>query len=94
VYYRNEAPQVGFDVGTLVVPGEDTDAEVVDRFAYLLQVTLTAPQRDECILYLNSDRNASGNFSQPWDFTNAVQKEKKLRGLLYILAQHPTYQLR
>jgi hypothetical protein len=94
VYYRNEAPQVGFDVGTLVVPGEDTDAEVVDRFAYLLQVTLTAPQRDECILYLNSDRNASGNFSQPWDFTNAVQKEKKLRGLPYILAQHPTYQLR
>lgn len=94
VYYRNEAPQAGYDVSTLILPNETGDAQVVDRLAFLLQVTLNAAQRDECILYLNSDRNSSGVFSQPWDFTDAVQKEKKIRGLLYILGQHPTYHLR
>lgn len=94
VYYRAEAPQVGYDVSTLILPNETADWQVVDRLAFLLQVKLTAAQRDECILYLNSDRNSGGVFSQTWDFGDAVQKEKKIRGLLYILGQHPTYHLR
>ncbi len=95
VYYRNDAPQQGYDVATLILPGEDSDAQVVDRLAFLLQVQLTPAQRDECILYLNSDKNnQSVTVSQPWDITDSTQKEKKLRGLLYILGQHPTYQLR
>lgn len=94
VRYANEAPQAGYDVGDLIVPGETSDAEVVDRLAYLLQVRLTADQRDECILYLNSDANASSVISQPWDFDNATQRSKKIRGLLWILAQHPDYHQR
>ncbi|MCC7509583.1 MAG: DUF1800 domain-containing protein [Planctomycetes bacterium] len=94
VYYRNEAPQAGYDVSTLIPPNQTADWEVVDRLAFILQVELNPAQRAECITYLNTDRNSGGNFAQPWNFNDAVQKEKKIRGLLYILGQHPTYQLR
>jgi hypothetical protein len=94
VRYRNEAPQAGYDVGDLMLPGQTSDEEVVDRLAYLLQVKLTPGQRDECISYLNSDANASSVFAQPWDFDDPVQREKKIRGLLWILGQHPDYHQR
>jgi uncharacterized protein (DUF1800 family) len=95
VAYSNEAPQAGYDVGqALILPNESSDAQVVDRLTFLLQVTLTPAQRTECMAYLNTDRNASGNFAQPWNFNDGVQRNKKIRGLLYILGQHPTYHLR
>ncbi len=95
VYYRNEAPQAGYDVSTLLQPGATQDFQVVTRFAWILQVTLNTAQFNECIDYLNTDRNGAGAIiSQPWDPNDPVQREKKLRGLLYILGNHPTYAIR
>lgn len=95
VYYRNEAPQAGYDVGTLIPPNMQTAEQVVERFSWLLQVTPTAAQVAEYIDYLNTDRNSGGTIlSQPWNINDSVQREKKLRGLLYIMGQHPTYAIR
>ncbi|MBZ0137527.1 MAG: DUF1800 domain-containing protein [Planctomycetes bacterium] len=95
VYYSHESPQSGLDVGLALVPANRTnDNEVVDHLAWLMQVQLQPDQRQECIDYLNTDRNSSGNFADPWDFNDAVDRDKKVRGLLYILGQHPTYQIR
>ncbi|MCA8912059.1 MAG: DUF1800 domain-containing protein [Planctomycetes bacterium] len=94
VYYSHESAQSGVDVGDLI-PGNKTSApEVVDHLAWLLQVELEANQRQACIDYLNTDRNSGGNFSDPWNFQDPVDRNKKIRGLLYILGQHPSYQLR
>jgi len=93
VYRRATGPQI--DMATLIDPLQTTDTEVVDQLAWRLQVKLTTAQRDECIDYLNSDRQANGTIiSQPWDINDAVQRDKKIRGLLYILGQHPTYAIR
>lgn len=95
VYYSGESPQQGYDVGlALVPPNRTADHEVVDHLAWLLRVELTQAQRQECIDYLNTDRNSSGDFADPWDFSDPVDRDKKVRGLLYILAQHPSYHIR
>lgn len=94
VYYSHESAQQGYDVGSLI-PGGMTDAAgVVERIAWLLQVELESDQRQACIDYLNTDRNSSGDFADPWDFNDSVDRDKKIRGLLYILGQHPSYHLR
>ena len=52
-------------------------------------------ERAECVIYLNTDRDNTGaTISDPWDPTDTTQLDKKGRGLLYIMAQHPTYHLR
>ena len=95
VYFSHESAQSGLDVGLSLVPSNRSQAdEVVDHIAWLLQVQLQPDQRQECIDYLNTDRNGSGNFDDPWDFNDASDRDKKIRGLLYIMGQHPTYQIR
>lgn len=95
VYYSHESAQSGYDVGLAIVPANRTqDHEVVDHIAWLLQVELQPDQRQACIDYLNTDRNSSGDFPDPWDFYDATDRDKKIRGLLYIMGQHPTYQIR
>jgi uncharacterized protein (DUF1800 family) len=95
IFRSSEGPQVGYDVGSaLVPPNLSQDHEVVDRLAFLLQVRLTPDQRDLCIYYLNRDKNNNGEFDDPWDYNDAGQRNKKIRGLLYILGQHPSYHIR
>lgn len=93
-FYKTDPGQTGYDAGSLIPSGQTGDAQVVDHLCWLLNVRLETAQRDRCILYLNQDRNTTSVVSQPWDFSNATQRDKKIRGLLYILGQHPTYQLR
>jgi hypothetical protein len=95
IYYSHESAQSGYDVGLALVPANKTDAgNTVDHLAWLLQVDLEDDQRQACVDYLNTDRNGTGNFSDPWDFNDDLDRDKKIRGLLYILGQHPSYQLR
>ena len=95
IYYSHESPQAGYDVGLALIPANKTgDGEVVDQLAWLLQVDLEPNQRQAAIDYLNTDRNGTGNFADPWNFNDPVDRDKKIRGLLYILGQHPTYQIR
>lgn len=94
VYYSHESAQQGLDVGSLIPGNKRSDQDVVDHLAWLLQVQLESNQRQACIDYLNTDRNSGGNFSDPWNFNDPTDRDKKIRGLLYILGQHPSYHLR
>ncbi len=95
VYYRNEAPQAGYDVGKeLIPPNMRSAGGVVEQLAFLMQVQLTAAQRAECLDYLNTDQNSTGVFADPFDFGDPDDRDKKVRGLLYILGQHPSYQIK
>ncbi len=65
-------------------------AEVVDHFAALCGVELTAQERITLIEYLDSDVQGGGVIQpDPFDPTDAQDISNRVRGLLYILANHP-----
>lgn len=79
----------------LLPPGQRSDVEVVDRLAQVLNIRITDAERQEYVNYLNTDRDGTGTvITDPWDPTDATQMDKKGRGLIYIMAQHPTYHIR
>lgn len=98
VYRSSEAPQAGYDVAVLLPNppvGFPTADKTVDHFAWMLNIQLNSAQRQDCIDYLNTDQNGAGSvFSDPWDWNDPAMVNKKVRGLLYILGQHPSYHLR
>jgi hypothetical protein len=45
--------------------------------------------------YLNTNRDSSGaTLPEPFDGSDPGQIDEKVRGLLYIMAQHPAYHIR
>ena len=65
------------------------------RAEILKFVQLTTQDRADLVAYLNTTRDASGNVtSSPFDPASQTQIDERCRGLLWILAQHPTYQAR
>jgi uncharacterized protein (DUF1800 family) len=94
---RTDQTAAGVNVASLlppfVTPGDD--ANVVDGLATLLRVSLSATERTSMVDYLNSQAGAGGvPTPSPFDRTNATHLSERVRGLLYILAQHPTYGVR
>ena len=92
----NPPPQTDPIVDALLPPpAQRSPGEVLDALATHLRVTLSDPERTEYITYLDTDRDPSGNVIQdPFDGNDPFQVDMKVRGLLYILAQHPTYHIR
>jgi uncharacterized protein (DUF1800 family) len=94
VCIRDRADQAaaGIDVANILPPfAVPDDANVVDGLAALLRVALTTTERQTLIDYLNSQAGPGGVPSpSPFDRTNPVHLAERVRGLLYILAQHPT----
>ena len=86
----------GINVASLLPPVAERTAEaVVDTLAQLLDVQLTTQDRADMVLYLNTVRDAAGNVtSSPFDGSSQTQLDERVRGLLYALAQHPTYHSR
>ncbi|MGE3853121.1 MAG: DUF1800 family protein [Planctomycetota bacterium] len=79
----------------LPAPSQRSAANVVNTFIRLLGITPSATERQRYVDYLNTDMNGSSIvFADPFDGNNATQIDKKVRGLLYIMAQHPTYHVR
>jgi len=73
-----------------------TSAATVDALAERLNVQLGAAERTTLITYLDTERDSSGNVTTvPFDpVGDAPEAERRVRGLLWILGQHPTYQTR
>jgi hypothetical protein len=96
VNHRGADVQVGLDLRALLPNGATTTAtEAVDALAALLRVALSAADRQACIDYLNTQRNSQGVVSaSPFDAANNTHVDERVRGLLYILTQHPTYHVR
>lgn len=92
----------GIEVANILPPaGQRTAANVVDHLAALLRVELTPAQRQSCIDYVQTTVTGSSsapvgalNPSFTLDSATQAQLDERVRGLLYVLAQHPTYQIR
>ena len=87
---------LGIGVAALLPPvAERTADKVVDTLAQLLDVQLSTQDRADLVLYLNTVRDAAGNVTaSPFDGSSQQQLDERVRGLLYALAQHPSYQSR
>ncbi len=85
--------RLSINVANILPPVAQRTADaVVDSLALLLDVQLSTQDRADLVAYLGSQRDSSGNVtSSPFDGSNQQQLDERVRGLLYILAQHPTY---
>ncbi|MCZ6689631.1 MAG: DUF1800 family protein [Planctomycetota bacterium] len=76
-------------------PAQRSSAEVVDELTNLMRLKLATVERTEYINYLDTNRDAAGNvFSDPFDGNDPIHVDERVRGLLYVMAQHPTYHIR
>ncbi len=90
---ENRQEDAGINVLDIIPPpGERSATEIVDALAALMQVEITDAERDEMIAYMVSLRNSDG--STTVSLLTDLNMDERVRGLLYILAQHPTYQIR
>ena len=56
---------------------------------------LSDVERQACVDYLNTQRQSNGTVvSSPFDGSNQTHLDERVRGLLWILAQHPSSQVR
>jgi uncharacterized protein (DUF1800 family) len=80
-----------------LLPAPDAAAgPTVDALAQRLDIPLTPAERTECVTYLDTERDEGGNVTpDPFDpVNNTRDAESRVRGLLWILGQHPQYQVR
>ena len=86
----------GVDLASLLLPPAATSASTVDALADLLYVPLTPAERTQLITYLDSsyDRTTQQVTPSPFNPANPTHVSERVRGLLYILAQHPSYAIR
>ncbi len=80
-----------------LLPAPDADsAATVQALAERLAVTLSDPERTELETYLDTERTSGGDVNpDPFDpVNNSEEAERRVRGLLWILGNHPTYQTR
>ncbi len=92
---RTDQTAAGISVAALLPTPTATADQVVDAFIDLLHVAPTAAERTTYIAYLNSSAGAGGvPTTSPFNPADATHLSERVRGLLYILAQHPTYAVR
>ena len=96
VTHRGTDVQTGLDLRALLPAGAQTTApQAVDALATLLRVTLSATDRTTCVDYLNTQRQSNGTVvASPFNAASDTHIDERVRGLLYVLAQHPTYHVR
>jgi uncharacterized protein (DUF1800 family) len=81
----------GFSMTSLLPPLPATTSQIVDHVALTLNVTITASERASYVTYL--DTTAAGAVSA-FNPSDPAHLDQRLRGLLYVLAQHPTFAVR
>jgi uncharacterized protein (DUF1800 family) len=95
---RNDqlAANGGIDPARALLSANPTSLEAVDQLALLLRVDLTDAERTQLATYLDTSYNATTGQVTPSPFSanNATHVSERVRGLLYILVQHPTYAVR
>jgi len=92
---RSYQAQNGFSWSDVLPPSGQRSAEqVVDAMADLLFVQLNSQERADYIEYLETEMLEGGAVQSSPFVASSSQLEERVRGLLYILAQHPTYMTR
>lgn len=93
---RNTQEEAGYDIGAALQPAGARDADaVVDHVAMLLGVTLNDIERSSLIDFMNIQFVSDGD-ETPVNYTpqNTDHQSRKLRNLLWILCQHPSFHLK
>jgi len=85
---------LGISVGALLPPGTPTSGAVVDALVAHLNLTVTPAERAQYVAYLDSQVVAGVVTPDPFDPANASDVDLRVRGLLYVLTQHPDYPIR
>lgn len=83
----------GFDITSLLPAPDATAQQVVEALCLRLGIEPTPEDITTFVTYLNTD-DAGDTSADPFDATNRVHLDNRLRGLLYILGLHPQYLLR
>jgi uncharacterized protein (DUF1800 family) len=87
--------EAGVRAADLLPPDARTPGAVVDALAATLGVELSAEDRADCVSHLSTERRPDGSVvHSPFDPADEVSVEARVRGLLYVLAQHPTHHRR
>lgn len=71
-----------------------TGAELVDALTVRMSVVLSAAERAAAIQFLDTAMRGGTVLDAPFVNASLEDKESRLRSLLWILGQHPTYQVR
>ena len=83
----------GIDILDIVPPpGERSAAEVIDALTARLDVVLDPAERQALVDYMVTTRQSNGSTQQSPLTDNNM--DQRVRGALYVLAQHPTYHVR
>jgi len=86
---------IGFQWSEILPPKSQSSApKVVDALVQLLRVQLTDRERRDYIDYLDTEMLENGTVISSPFVGSPQQLDERVRGLLYILAQHPTYMVR
>lgn len=92
---RTDQEDNGFAAAELVPPDAETSADIVDAIAKKLRIELDPDERDTLVQYMDTRRDGEGvDVDEPFDPADERHVSERLRGLLYILAQHPNYMIR
>ena len=82
---------LGIDPADLLPQPPVTAEKTVARLKYLLNVRTTPAEDAIYVTYLNNDMDGGGVVSpDPFDPADPVHIDERVRGLLYILSQHPS----
>lgn len=95
VWNRTFQNQLGITLDPILPPlGQRTKEAVVDRLAESFGISMTISERNRYLDYLDSDRVNNQVVANPFNGDDPVQVDKKVRGLVYIMAQHPSFHVR
>lgn len=94
---RSYQASLGINLDQLLpAPALRTPNNIVRNLVDLFRLNVTQAEFDSYITYLNS--RATGIpptvTTDPFDGENATHLDERVRGLIYILAQHPSYHIR
>jgi len=93
---RSSQTEQGYDIGLMLQPEDAVSAEhVIDYVAELLGVQLDETDRSDLVQFMNTHYASDGE-ETPLYYTpaNTDHQDRKLRNLLWILCQHPTFQIK
>lgn len=81
---------LGIDVRALLPAGTPGAGDVVDALALRLGIVPSPGEREAYVTYLNSRPLPGGEVvPSPFDVSDDTHVDDRVRGLLYVLAQHP-----
>ena len=85
---------LGQSAGQLLPPGTPTSSEVVDALLEVLDLEAAPAEHAAYVTYLDTGIVAGVPTPDPFDPSDPQDVDLRVRGLLYVLSQHPAYPIR